>query len=149
MTQVCEAKIIGIEQDSIKVETCRREACGVCNSRKSCSAGAVVNAMAGKKQAFSIPRTNLSFEPYEGMAVLLEIDGKNVVLSAVIVYLIPLFLGIIALACLALLTDETSSSQQALVFAGALVLGFVLSRCLAVLIPEGAIKAKPMNVSKM
>lgn len=148
MTQICEAKIVGMEQDVIKVETCRREACGVCKSKESCSAGAVVNAMSGKKQEFLIPRNNLSFEPYEGMSVLLEIDGKNVVFSAAIVYLVPLFSGVVALIFLALLKDDSGAALQASVFLGAIVLGFVLSRCLAGLIPEGAIKVKPLLVSR-
>ncbi|WP_413700757.1 SoxR reducing system RseC family protein [Psychromonas sp. KJ10-10] len=85
-------KIIAIEEVDgekiARVECISKSACSSCNSQTSCGVGTVSKAFSDKTQQFELPyKEGMEIDSF----IELQISNGNLVKSAALIYLLPLF----------------------------------------------------------
>ena len=84
-------RIVGIEADSLWVETIRRSTCGACKAQKGCGHGLVNRIGDGKRGYIRALPGSRSIEQYNiGDQVLISIPEEVILRGSFIAYLLPL-----------------------------------------------------------
>lgn len=130
----------GAEQDAetvVIVECISRSACSSCHNSSSCGVGTVAKAFSDKSHQFELPYK-------EGMQVdaflELQIDSRDLIQSAILAYLVPLFFFIAG----AVLTKQFYFSNEGTLILISVVcaaVGFLFTRFLS----KTIFSKKPLN----
>lgn len=123
------AKVIAVEQGKATVECVSKSACASCGSAEHCGNSSLAKAFPRRTHHLQVELTE-SVEP--GEQIELALNAKNVLHSALIIYLMPLLL-LIGGAGLGKALFNPSQQELASVLLGGLglALGFMLVRLYA------------------
>lgn len=124
-------KIIAIKAEGAEtiavVECISRSACSSCHNSNSCGVGTVAKAFTDKSHQFAVPFT-------KGMEIdgflELQIDSRDLIKSATLAYLVPLFF-FIAGAVITKLCYFTNEGSLILVSVVCAAIGFLVTRLLS------------------
>ncbi len=120
-------RVVGIEADSLWVETIRRSTCGACKAQKGCGHGLINSVSDGKRGYIQVLPGHRSFAHYSvGDQVLISIPEEVILRGSFVAYLVPLIAMLVgALAAVRWLPGN--EDLVAVVGAGSgLALGFAL-----------------------
>jgi sigma-E factor negative regulatory protein RseC len=111
------ALVIGVEQDVALLEVVRRSACGLCGKTRGCGISLFGRLFGHKNNVFKAENT-IHAKP--GDNVVVAIEERAVLMSAMVVYGVPL--GVLLLGAILgnALSDGTSSQADMYAFAGAI-----------------------------
>ena len=120
-------RIVGIEADSLWVETIRRSTCGACKAQKGCGHGLVNRIADGKRGYIRALPGSRSLEHYNiGDHVLISIPEEVILRGSFIAYLLPL----IAMLAGAVIGGTPLAGGKATVFGA--ILGSILLTAVAI-----------------
>ncbi len=111
------ALVIGVEQDVALLEVVRRSACGLCGKTRGCGISLFGRLFGHKNNVFKAENT-IHAKP--GDNVVVAIEERAVLMSAMVVYGVPL--GVLLLGAILgnALSDGTASQADMYAFAGAI-----------------------------
>ncbi|WP_019616422.1 SoxR reducing system RseC family protein [Psychromonas ossibalaenae] len=124
-------RIIAIEEQGEKstahIECISKSACSSCQNKSDCGVGVVSKAFSDKTHQFEVPfQQGMKKDSY----VELQINNNDLVTSAVVVYLVPLFFFLVG----ALIAKQLSDYNEGVIISISILsaaVGFAVSRLLS------------------
>jgi sigma-E factor negative regulatory protein RseC len=111
------ALVIGVEQDVALLEVVRRSACGLCGKTRGCGISLFGRLFGHKNNVFKAENT-IHAKP--GDNVVVAIEERAVLMSAMVVYGVPLGALLLGAILGNALSDGTASQADMYAFAGAI-----------------------------
>jgi sigma-E factor negative regulatory protein RseC len=120
-------RVVGIEADSLWVETIRRSTCGACKAQKGCGHGIINRLTDGKRGYIRALPGERSIEHYSiGDQVLINIPEEVILRGSFIAYLLPLIVMLAGAVAAVQWLPGNEDFIAVLGATGGLVLGFAL-----------------------
>lgn len=116
------ALVVGVEQDVALLEVVRRSACGLCGKTRGCGISLFGRLFGHKNNVFKAENT-IHAKP--GDNVVVAIEEQAVLMSAMVIYGVPLSALLLGAILGNTLSDGTASQADMYAFAGA-VAGLLL-----------------------
>lgn len=89
--------VVDIRSDSVDVATALKTSCSSCSAKKSCGTSALAEIWNDKENIIQIPYSNTNALQL-GQHVEISVDELGVLLSALLVYLLPIFIFFLGFA---------------------------------------------------
>ncbi|WP_432463572.1 SoxR reducing system RseC family protein [Agarivorans sp. QJM3NY_33] len=124
------AKVVALEQGYAVVECVSKSACGSCGSAEHCGNSSIAKAFPHRVHRLSVKLTE---EVQVGEQIDLGLNAKNMLTSALLIYLVPLLCLIVGAGLGQFLFAQQSSNEWGVVLMAllSLGLGFVSVRLFA------------------
>ncbi|MDF1690977.1 MAG: SoxR reducing system RseC family protein [Zhongshania sp.] len=92
-------RVVGIDHDALWVETIQRSTCSSCSAQKGCGQGLMNKALGGRRNQLRVKLGNQSADDFQLDDQLeIGIPERALVGGAMVVYLVPLFTMLVAMA---------------------------------------------------
>lgn len=120
-------RVVGIETDSLWVETIRRSTCGACKAQQGCGHGLIHRISDGKRGYIRALPGERSIEDYcIGDQVLISIPEEVILRGSFVAYLMPLITMLVGAVAAAQWLPGNEDLVAIVGAVGGLALGFVL-----------------------